>query len=281
MIRRTLAATQAATFSVDLPGPPATMGLPTPSGTGFFVSPEGWFVTAAHVVTENGRPDGTVRLDIDKAILMKEDRWPDPDPAPMCTGVSVELVDPATDFALLKVDFAANAQQDAFVGKTGFPHIEVSTRELEEGEPVYAFGYPLPEIHDPSTLPGSPVSFNPAIVSAVAYTVYCPRVTSAIVSSTLEKTKFISTTDDPKVYVLDKALNYGNSGGPILAVETGKVYALCSRFQPVGIPQHHLPGPQGRPIVVSIPSLYGVVSSLANPSILQALRDRGIPLSDE
>ncbi len=55
-------------------------------------------------------------------------------------------------------------------------------------------------------------------------------------SSTLEKTKMLMSSGDEKIYVLDKALNYGNSGGPIVAAETGRVHALCSRFQPVMVP---------------------------------------------
>ena len=60
VIRRTLKATQLARFSVDLPRK-ALRGMPTPTGTGFLISPDGWFVTAAYVVTENGRSDGVAR----------------------------------------------------------------------------------------------------------------------------------------------------------------------------------------------------------------------------
>ena len=73
MIRKTLANTQQATFSIELPNAQAK-GLPVPMGTGFFVSGDGWFVTAAHVVTKNNQPDGPTRDDLDAAWLMKEDR---------------------------------------------------------------------------------------------------------------------------------------------------------------------------------------------------------------
>jgi hypothetical protein len=73
MIRRTLTATQLATFSIDLPNANAN-GMPTPMGTGFFVSPDGWLITAAHVVTKNNRPDGPPRDDVENAWLMKEAR---------------------------------------------------------------------------------------------------------------------------------------------------------------------------------------------------------------
>lgn len=84
------------------------------------------------------------------------------------------------------------------------------------------------------------------------------------------------TDADPKVYVLDKALNYGNSGGPIVSVETGHVHALCSRFQPVFVPQPQLRQPDGSMPVIAVPSLYGVVTRLDNPMLLEVFGKYGI-----
>jgi serine protease Do len=268
MIRKTLKATQAATFSVDLPNQ-NLKSMPTPTGTGFFVSPDGWFVTAAHVVTENNQPDGTVRKDIDKAWLMKEAR-PGEFNSGMCQAVQFDYIDPKTDFALLKVDFAANANKEHLKGLTSFPFLEVSGRELDEGEPVYAFGYPLSDVD----------FFQQNASMSFGHASHSPRVTSAIVASTMERSQMVSTFADTKVYVLDKALNYGNSGGPIIATDTGKVHALCSRFQPVQIPQPHLIY-QGKPLVIAIPSLYGVVSGLGNAEILKQLQFRNVPISGD
>src|SRR5688572_16487538 len=109
-----------------------------------------------------------------------------------------------------------------------------------------------------------------------------PRVTSAIVSSTFEEGKMVMTSNEPKVYVLDKALNYGNSGGPILSSETGRAHAFCSRFQPVWIPQHEdAEGKVPAMPFVMIPSLYGVVVSLENPEIQSLLEQLKVPLSDD
>lgn len=88
------------------------------------------------------------------------------------------------------------------------------------------------------------------------------------------------TSGDPQHYILDKALNYGNSGGPIIAVETGYVHALCSRFQPVFVPQIHLANAEGKYPAVLIPSLYGVASSLKNQEILELFNKLGIPISE-
>ncbi len=262
MITNTLSNTKAATFSVELPHK-ARNEMPTPTGTGFFISPDGWFVTAAHVVTEDNNSGGKVRSDLHQAWLMKETRVPYSSPGAMCQNVSFGHVIASLDFALLKVDFAANKNKAWLVGKNEFPYIGVSTRQLDEGEPVYSFGYPLPD------------SFVKKMGTVtVGSTSLRPRVTSAIVSSTIYETNMVMSVADPQVYVLDKALNYGNSGGPIVSSETGRVHALCSRFQPVFIPQSHIKDSDGNPLAVMIPSLYGVVSSLRNkeiPSLLQKL----------
>jgi hypothetical protein len=67
----------------------------------------------------------------------------------------------------------------------------------------------------------------------------------------------INSATDRAVYVLDKALNYGNSGGPIVSQESGRAFAVCTNFQPVMVPQ-----PTGG--AVFIPSLYGVTSAISN-----------------
>jgi serine protease Do len=241
--------------------------MPTARGTGFFVSVDGWFVTAAHVITENGKADGPVRQDIDQAWLTKE-MIPGKAGTGMCQFVSFDIVDPETDFALLKVDFKSNSNKVHLVGRSGFPFITVSTRDLLEGEPVYSFGYPLSE-----TLGLT----QPNI--AFSHTAHSPRTTSAIVAATMDKSEVVSWIGFPAVYVLDNALSYGNSGGPIVASETGKVHAFCSRFQPVAIPQQHLQDRLGFLPWIYVPSLYGVVSRLSNARIVDALTARGVFVS--
>lgn len=255
-IRKSLPHTKEATFSIDLPNPDMR-DMPTPHGTGFFVSSDGWFVTAAHVV----KPKGGPALDVSKGWLKGvPDAGP---PTRMLRGMSLEVIDERTDFALLKVDLAANATRDWMEGRSDFPHLTVSLRTLDEGEPVYAFGYPLPEA-------GLRIDTEAVRVGTASYR---PRVTSAIVSALRYEYGAVVSGADVAEYVLDKALNYGNSGGPILATDTGRVQAFCSRFQPVHIPQSSGP-------VVMVPSLYGISVRLSNPSIAQALRERGVPLSE-
>lgn len=242
--------------------------MPTATGTGFFISEDGWFLTAAHVVTKDGSPRGKPRDDLGNLVLQKETRVAGAPPGAMCQFVSLETILPDVDLALLKVDYARNANKAWLDGASTFPFIPVSRRPLEEAEPVYAFGYPLPDSHV-QTIPGGQVGFN----------TLRPRVTSAIVSSTFDQGGMVITGTDPVTYVLDKALNYGNSGGPIVSCETGNAHAICSSFQPVMVPQHHLADSQGKFPHVMVPSLYGRVSSLSQAQVLKLFAEKGIATS--
>lgn len=266
MIRNTLKSVRDATFCIELPNQ-AQHGMPMPAGTGFFVSPDGWFVTAAHVLKKSEPDNYEQRDDIDKAWLTKESSGLG---SSMCQFITLGHVLLQYDFALLKVNFEKNSNKEWLKGRDEFPYINISSRKLEMGESVYSFGYPL------ST--GQAQKIKGGIIGS---TQLSPRLTSAVVSSDLDKTQMIMTDSDPKHYVLDKALNYGNSGGPIIASETGCVHAFCSRFQPVYIPQHHLKNQDGTIPYVMIPSLYGVVSSLNNEPILKLLRSLGVHISED
>jgi len=135
------------------------------------------------------------------------------------------------------------------------------------GEPVYSFGYPLS-------------SYEISKSGDMGFVKLSPRVTSAVISSNLETTSLAVSENDPKYYVLDKALNYGNSGGPIIATETGHAHAICSRFQPLVVPQQHIKDNNGNPLPIMIPSLYGVVSSFNNKDIIGFLMSLDIPIEE-
>src|SRR5882672_10973046 len=115
--------------------------MPCPVGTGFFVTHDGVFVTAAHVVTQNYKSDGPPREDIGDGWLMTEPQ-PGESARRMCLGLSLVSVDPQHDIAILKADLATNRDRNC-MEQGGFPFVPVSFAELEEGEPVYSFGYPL------------------------------------------------------------------------------------------------------------------------------------------
>lgn len=281
VIRETLTQTRDATFAVLMPDP-SMGGLPTPRGTGFFISPDGWFVTAAHVMLSG---DGKPGAQVSGTTLSQEDRYRVSDPpadfgealktgaygSALCQHVELVHASPSTDFALLKVDFAKNKEKAWLQRRDAFPYITVSARVLAEAEPVYSVGYPLSE--------ASIVSADGTV--SIGHVALCPRVTSTMVSARLVSTEMISDPlAPPASYVLDKALNYGNSGGPIVSVETGNVYAFCSRFQPVFIPQPHL-AYSDRPVSIMVPSLYGIVTSFVREDILNELSMRNIAVVDK
>lgn len=246
MIRQTVEQTIAATYLIQVPDP-NNHDFPTPCGTGFFVSPDGLFVTAYHVANKAyDRRKITASHEAEPgagAIL----RNPEP------LGSAQEF-----DLALLKFDFAAHSRQEALKGKTGFDFLEMDLEEQYEGTPVYSFGYPLPEYK---------VERGAGITVGLSW--ICPRVTSAVISSRYEVLGPLRRGGPPRSYVLDKAFNYGNSGGPIVLQETGKAIAAVVRFQPVVIDQ-----PDQRAEIV-IPSLYGIASSLRNIDWDRAQRATG------
>lgn len=88
-------------------------------GTGFFISPDGWLVTAAHVVEAADQVEVVVRGESVPARVVRLDR--------------------ANDAALLKVE------------GQGFPVLPVgNSEELSLGDAVFTIGFPLPDIQGQS-----------------------------------------------------------------------------------------------------------------------------------
>jgi hypothetical protein len=276
MIRNTLHATKAATFCICLPNANAA-GAPSPSGSGFFVSPDGWFVTAAHVVTENGQPNGPLRPDLANMLLARAAIAGTG--LTLYRGVTCAYVDPLCDLALFKADLVDHQEGDETKPTTEFPYIEVSIRPIEEGESVYAYGYPLSDFARlPLPLVPAPLAVMLPPGAPAIHVELHPRVSAAIVSCRNDFA-IILGTPRPMSYVIDQPLNYGISGGPVVATETGKVLAACTSFEPLTIPQPHV-SVGGRPFPVVIPSLYGKVTSIANGSFMQALQQHNVTLSN-
>lgn len=233
MIRNTLESTKAATFAVTVPDQQRD-GFPAVNGTGFFITGSGYFLTANHVVED---------LADDQETILEH---PYSRGRQFVQGVKIVRRWPAADAALLKANFKDNKEREWLAGSDEFPYLELDYSPQEEGTAVYSFGYPLSSSHVD----------EPNAAFRVGYNNLSSRVTSAVISAVQEDHGMFGDSG-PSFYVIDKALNYGNSGGPIVLQESGKVIALCVRFQPVDIIQA-----QG--FAVRIPSLYGVVSSLTN-----------------
>jgi hypothetical protein len=239
MIQNTLKATQDATFAVLVPHrDPAARGFPTPNGTAFFISKDGYVLTARHVLFKDN--EGTSIHNAPNIMLEK------PENLCMISNLSIAKDWPNLDLVLLKANFDPHKEQPFLKGKTGFDFLQIDFTVIPEGTPVYAFGYPLANIE-----------LQQKEQLMVGFHFYCPRTTSAVISSHYDVIGPSSISGGfPPYYVIDKALNYGNSGGPIIVEANGKAISVCQRFQPVGIPQG-----SGN---VTIPSLYGFTRSLKN-----------------
>ncbi len=238
MIRETVNHTMECTFAVRIPR--KEDNFPFPRGTGFFISEDGYFITANHVIED---VKDFSRVSIYQPPVMPKD-------SAILQHISLIEKWAKFDLALLNIDIELNKKNAYLVKRSKFPYLKINFTEQMEGTPVYSYGFPLSGIDKKISL-GHAKMFTD---------VFSPRVTSVIISCKYDYIFPGRGKSETKLYAIDKALDYGNSGGPIVLTESGEVFAVCVRFQPTSIKQLHLP--QGIPIM--LPSNYGIISSLSN-----------------
>ncbi len=140
MIRNTIERTKKSTFLVRVPSTiPEHKGFPLPNGTGFFISADGYFVTASHVLKGVSSGD-KLKLSQPELELTKNRS------ATLLEHIDIVGIWPQFDIALLKVNFEKNSSNLLLANKTGFDYLDIDFEDCLDGTPVYSYGFPLPKV---------------------------------------------------------------------------------------------------------------------------------------
>ncbi len=230
MIREISAHTKECTFIIRVPG---KNGFPYPVGTCFFISRNGHFITANHLIDDVtdfskvrlNQPTGEHVFNI--SLIEKWERY---------------------DIALLKADLNLNqlrfknAKNKFLKGRKEFPHLEIDFEEKSEGVQIYIYGYYL------SKLTGN---------NFIKFENINPKVTSGIISSAKDDNITIQSINNLKTYTIDKSLFDIYSGSPAIMNNTGKVFGVCACFQPFSLQNH-------KNEKTKLPTDFSFISSLTN-----------------
>jgi S1-C subfamily serine protease len=156
-------------------------------GSGFLVSADGHIVTNSHVVARIAFHGGVANAGYSQTIVAYIGD----------TEHVVALVSDPDDLLPIVYDYAILQAQ----GLAPVPYLELGdTASLQQGDDVLCLGFPFDF--------GSPVA------------------TTGIVSAMLSRPSHIATGYQMRSIVSNSVVQSGNSGGPMLHVETGKVVGI-------------------------------------------------------
>jgi serine protease Do len=224
------------------------------AGTGFLVHPNGFLLTARHVVAharsllegKDGRllaglaiPELTGRLTIRASFQL-------------VTAAIVED-DPRHDLSLLKLDpnpFTSGKPSGVFGKDDGSLAVNalyglapLSLSNVRDGETVAVSGYP-------SAAPAL-VTTHGVVASATAVDIVEVQPPGAPEGFTFPDVK--------DSYLIDAAVNPGNSGGPVYSVDQGAAIGVCVAFQIAEtLPQGGSPFAYNSGLAVAVPIKYGM-----------------------
>jgi S1-C subfamily serine protease len=174
----------------------AEVGADDVSGSGFVISPKGYVITNAHVIS-NSPDDSVVKRAADVRIARRVFvRFFDGNSLP-ATIVGVDLFD---DVAVLKVDPTREPLTVLSFGGTGALHV---------GDPLAVIGSPFGTQQEQSLSVG--------VISALGRDITAPAVSFAT----------------PNAIQTDAAINHGNSGGPVFDAR-GRVIGVAAQIQSTG-----------------------------------------------
>ena len=196
-------------------------------GTGFAVLDGRLIVTNAHVLpTEPLNPDVGERL----MVAIPGPRRGNPE----MRAARVAAVHPRVDLALLEITGAP------------LPTLRLAHPEAREGQRVALMGYPI----------GAALGLNPVvhqgIVSALVDITEPARAASQLDERAVQQLRAGAFT----VYQLDATAYPGNSGGPLLSIETGEVLGIVNMVLVKSSRESGLSSPTG--ISYAIPAVHAV-----------------------
>lgn len=159
------------------------------TGSGFFISDQGFFITNNHVVTKKSIDEtGVIRIDYSKQIFVKTGR----NTYKASLVINENSDRPVVyDYAILKLDITPIAY---------FGIEDVSG--ISQGDDVLAIGYPL--------------DFDE------------PIVTKGVISAIISRPSHINALHKIRTFLTDALVTYGNSGGPLVRAYDGGVIGIIT-----------------------------------------------------
>ena len=156
-------------------------------GSGFLVSPDGYIVTNNHVVAEPTLQNDVVNFSYSRMITAVVDGTPH----------TATLVSDYRDFRPIVYDYAILK----VVGLGNVPYLEVGDPgAVRRGDGVVCLGFPL--------------DFDSLIA------------TNGIVSAVISRASHVNSLHQMRTIVSNALIQFGNSGGPMLHAESGKVIGI-------------------------------------------------------
>ena len=198
----------------------------TRAGTGFFVSKQGYVLTAAHVIRESealARAAGATQIGFNVGILLDLSSTPNIQMEGSFYWVDAALVaeDDEHDLALLKVS------RNPFAGGLPSP-IAINHKPLAVMVTVAEFSPTLPPEGEAVLISGYPLDIptfvtQKGMVASESFSLMDVQVPDAPAGFT--------HPDSVDSILVDAVINPGNSGGPVYETKSGNVVGVCEAYR--------------------------------------------------